>query len=134
MLQRIKLTDSLSVSGQPELADITELAELGFTVVVCNRPDGESQGQASMEQMKNAAISAGLSFISYPVNPMNFPGDDLKGLAQVFDGEGKVLAYCRTGTRCANLWVASRPTAERPAAAEVARSLGFDLSLAARCG
>ena len=36
-----KLTESLSVAAQITPQDIPNLAEQGFTAVVCNRPDGE---------------------------------------------------------------------------------------------
>jgi sulfide:quinone oxidoreductase len=131
-LQLIQLTDTLFVSGQPTSGDIAALAERGFTTLICNRPDGESPGQASMDEIEALAQQHGMSFVRYPVNPVTFPGEDLEGLGLAFDGPGKVLAYCRTGTRCTNLWVASRSADEIKAAAEQAQSLGFDLSLVAR--
>ena len=54
------------------------------------------------------ACNAMARFSRYPVNAMNFPGSDLDGLGELFDDRQTVLAYCRTGTRCANLWVATR--------------------------
>ena len=99
-----KLTDTLSVSAQITPQDVPQLAEQGFTAVVCNRPDGESPEQASMEAIEVACHSAGLLFVRYPVNAMNFPGADLDGLGALFDDPNQVvLAYCRTGTRCAKI-------------------------------
>jgi uncharacterized protein (TIGR01244 family) len=46
------------------------------------------------------------------------------------DPETPVLAFCRTGTRCANLWVASREPSEREQAISAARLRGFDLAMA----
>jgi uncharacterized protein (TIGR01244 family) len=43
-----------------------------------------------------------------------------------------VLAYCRTGTRCANLWVATRDPADQTDAIQIARDIGFDLSMVIR--
>jgi sulfide:quinone oxidoreductase len=131
-LHLIQLTDTLFVSGQPAPSDIAELAEQGFTSLICNRPDGESPGQASMDEIEALVQQHGMSFVRYPVNPVSFPGEDLEGLGLAFDAPGKVLAYCRTGTRCTNLWVASRSADEIKAAAEQAQALGFDLSLVAR--
>jgi sulfide:quinone oxidoreductase len=72
-------------------------------------------------------------FIRYPVNAMDFPGPDLPGLGALFDDPGqRVLAYCRTGTRCANLWIASRDEAGLSDAVAVSRGIGFDLSMALR--
>jgi uncharacterized protein (TIGR01244 family) len=51
----------------------------------------------------------------------------------LFDDDSRpVLAFCRTGTRCANLWVVTRAGAERVQAEERARALGYDLGMAAR--
>ena len=127
-----KLTESLSVAAQITPQDIGGLAAQGFTTVVCNRPDGESPGQAGMDEMEAACHEAEVSFIRYPVSVMNFPGADLEGLGALFDDPNqKVLAYCRSGTRCANLWILSRDEAGRDDAIAVARGIGFDLSMAA---
>ena len=127
-----KLTESLSVAAQITPQDIGGLAAEGFTTVVCNRPDGESPGQAGMDEMEAACHEAEVLFIRYPVGVMNFPGADLEGLGALFDDPNqKVLAYCRSGTRCANLWILSRDEAGRADAIAVARDIGFDLSMAA---
>lgn len=127
-----KLTESLSVAAQITPQDIVGLAAQGFTTVVCNRPDGESPGQAGMDEMEAACLEAEVLFIRYPVGVMNFPGADLEGLGALFDDPNqKVLAYCRSGTRCANLWILSRDEAGRADAIAVARGIGFDLSMAA---
>jgi sulfide:quinone oxidoreductase len=131
MISSIELTDSLSVSAQPAVADLGALAAQGFKVVVCNRPDHESPEQPTMDEMQSAVEGAGMRFVRYPVNPASFPGEDIEGLGKIFDGEeGKVFAFCRTGTRCTNLWVVSRSADARADAVERARQLGFDLSLA----
>ena len=127
-----KLTESLSVAAQITPQDIRELATQGFTTVVCNRPDGESPDQAGMDEMEAACHEADVLFVRYPVSVLNFPGADLEGLGTLFDDPNqKVLAYCRSGTRCANLWILSRDDASRVDAIAVARAIGFDLSMAA---
>jgi uncharacterized protein (TIGR01244 family) len=66
------------------------------------------------------------------VDVLNFPGADLEGLGTLFDDPNqRVLAYCRSGTRCANLWILSRDEDSRADAIVVARGIGFDLSMAA---
>jgi len=128
-----QLTETLSVSAQITAQDIAVLSDQGFTSVVCNRPDGEAADQSSMDDIEAACREAGLLFVRYPVNAMNFPGPDLEGLGELFDDPNqKVLAYCRTGTRCANLWLASRAPEDRERAVGVAREIGFDLSMVAR--
>lgn len=132
MIHPIKISDTLSVSGQPQPADMEAIAAQGFKVVVCNRPDGEADDQPAMAAMAAAVEAAGMRFVEYPVNPMNFPGDDVEGLGALFNGDTPVFAFCRTGTRCANLWLLTQPESERAGAVEHAQSLGFDLSLARR--
>ncbi len=124
------LTESLSVAAQITTQDIPNLATQGFTVVVCNRPDDEVPGQATMDEIEAACNAADLIFVRYPVDAMNFPGPDIEGLGALFDDPGQsVLAYCRTGTRCANLWVTSQSGDSQAAAVQTAREIGFDLSL-----
>ena len=128
-----KLSESLSVAAQITPQDVPNVAAQGFTTVVCNRPDGEVPDQASMDEIEAACNAAGLLFVRYPVNAMNFPGADLDGLGELFDDPSQsVLAYCRTGTRCANLWVATRSDEDTPEAIKVARDIGFDLSMVVR--
>lgn len=125
-----QLTETLSVAAQVTPQDIPNIAAQGFSAVVCNRPDGEVPDQASMDAIEAACNDANLLFVRYPVDALNFPGPDLEGLGELFDDAGqRVLAYCRTGTRCANLWVATRSEEERQAAIQVARDIGFDLSM-----
>jgi sulfide:quinone oxidoreductase len=127
-----KLTESLSVAAQITPQDIGGLAAQGFTTVVCNRPDGESPDQAGMDEIETACRDADVLFIRYPVDVLNFPGADLEGLGALFDDPNqRVLAYCRSGTRCANLWILSRDEDSRADAIAVARGIGFDLSMAA---
>ena len=125
-----QLTESLYVAAQIARQDIPDLATRGFTVVVCNRPDGEVPGQAAMDEIEAACNAAGLLFVRYPVDAMNFPGPDIEGLGALFDDPSQsVLAYCRTGTRCANLWVTSQTGDGQVEAIRTARDIGFDLSL-----
>ena len=128
-----QLTDTLSVAGQITPEDIPGIAAQGITAVVCNRPDGEVPQQATMDEIEAACNATGLLFVRYPVTAMDFPGPDLEGLGDLFDDPGQsVLAYCRTGTRCANLWVATRDPADQTDAVQIARDIGFDLSMVIR--
>ena len=128
-----QLTDTLSVAGQITPEDIPGIAAQGITVVVCNRPDGEVPQQATMDEIEAACNATGLLFVRYPVTAMDFPVPVLEGLGDLFDDPGQsVLAYCRTGTRCANLWVATRDPADQTDAIQIARDIGFDLSMVIR--
>jgi len=130
----IRLSVTVAASEQISPADMPAIAEAGFKVVFNNRPDGEVPGQPSSAEMAAAAEAAGLEYRFLPVTAMNFPGAALEDIAAAFDEGGPVLAFCRSGTRSTNLWVASRPASERAEARELARQLGYDLSMADRLG
>ena len=129
----VSLTDTVSVSAQITAADVTEIAAAGFKVVVNNRPDGEEPGQPSSDEIAAAAKAAGLRYYHLPINAFNFPGPDINLMASLLDDpDAPVLAFCRSGTRCTNLWVATRSDAEVEAAVTRARALGYDLSMVPR--
>lgn len=127
----VKLTESLSVSGQITTQDVAEIAAQGYDIIVNNRPDQEEDGQPAGANIAEAAAAAGMEYRHLPVTAKDFPGSDFNAMAEILgDEQQRVLAFCRTGTRCTNLWVVSRQEQERDAAIEVARQNGYDLSMA----
>jgi uncharacterized protein (TIGR01244 family) len=132
-MQYARLNDHIGVAGQIAVAQVAEVAAAGYRVLVNNRPDGEEPGQPTAAEIGEAAAAAGLQYHHLPVSAMNFPGPDVAQMARLFDdSEQAVFAFCRSGTRCTNLWVATRDESSRSAAAQRALSLGFDLGMAAR--
>ncbi len=128
-----KLTETLAVAGQitPDL--VPQIAEAGYRVLINNRPDGEEPGQPTNVEIAAAAEAAGLEYHHFPVTALDFPGPDIDQMSDFFDDEQRpVFAFCRTGTRCTNLWVVSRTPEEQAEAASRASGIGFDLSMAAR--
>ncbi len=101
----VRLTDAVSVAGQIAPADLAAAAAAGFVAVVNNRPDGEAPGQPDDATMHAAAVAAGLCYAAIPVDHSGFTMDQIDAMAEVLDAaEGPVLAWCRSGTRSANLW------------------------------
>ena len=49
-----ELTHSLSVAGQIQPEDVQVLAEEGYQVIICNRPDNEEPNQPSMDAIAAA--------------------------------------------------------------------------------
>ena len=129
-----ELTRTLSVAGQIQPGDVTALAEHGYQVIICNRPDNEEPNQPSMDQIAAACDLAGVQFVRYPVDAMSFPGEDLDAMDEAMNGDEKTLAYCRSGARSTNLWVATLAGDERLAAAERAQQLGFPLTFVMQLG
>lgn len=129
----VKLTDNLAVSAQISVSDVAAIAAAGYQVLINNRPDGEEGSQPSSAAIAAAAHAAGLEYHHLPVTAMDFPGAGFAEMCELLDNPARpVLAFCRSGTRCANLWVAGRSGAQREEAIATARQRGFDLSMAAR--
>ena len=97
------------VSGQVAPHEVAGLAEQGVTLLVNNRPDGEEAGQPLASEIEGAAAAAGIDYRFVPIIRGIGPADveamqDALGAA----GEGKVLAFCRSGTRSALTWALAR--------------------------
>ena len=128
----VSLADHVAVSQQILPEDIAEIAAAGFKVLINNRPDGEEAGQPADSAIAAAAEMAGIEYYHFPITAMNFPGAGIETMRTLFNNpERPVLAFCRSGTRCANLWVATRDDGQRMEAARSAHSLGYDLSMVA---
>jgi sulfide:quinone oxidoreductase len=98
------IDETLSVAAQMQTEELAVLAEQGFVAVICNRPDGEEPGQPPLDAMRAAAQDAGLAFHHLPVSGGLFPPAAIAAFGAIRRGtHGKVLAYCRTGTRAATL-------------------------------
>jgi uncharacterized protein (TIGR01244 family) len=124
-----QLDDKVLVSGQVAPHDIAGLAEQGVTVLVNNRPDGEEPGQPLASEIEDAAAAAGISYKFVPILRGIGPADVEEMQKALREAEGgKMLAFCRSGTRSA-LAVALAKREEGASAEEVTRSLteaGFD--------
>ena len=104
-MQTKKLDDAITVAYQIAVEDVQAIRDQGFTVLMCNRPDGEDPGQPLWEDVKSAAEAVGLKTAFLPVASR----DDAIAMKEPFKAameaaDGPVFAYCRTGTRCEILW------------------------------
>jgi uncharacterized protein (TIGR01244 family) len=100
-----QLDSTTFVSGQiaPE-----EIAALGVTTIVNNRPDGEEPGQPASDAIAAAAKAAGVDYRHIPVAG-GISQPQVAEMADALAGaEGPVLAFCRSGTRSAYLWALAR--------------------------
>lgn len=127
----VKLNDNVAVSGQITAENVPQIAAAGYKVLINNRPDGEEGNQPSNAEIAAAASAAGLEYHYMPITAHNFPGPDFELMSDLLDdSERPVLAYCRSGTRCTNLWVASHGAGSRDEARIHAARLGYDLGMA----
>jgi uncharacterized protein (TIGR01244 family) len=117
------------VSGQVAPHEVAGLAEQGVTVLVNNRPDGEEPGQPLAGEIEAAAAQAGIAYRFVPIMRGIGPADiEVMQEAMREIGDGKLLAFCRSGTRSA-LVCALAHREEGASADEVSERLtqaGFD--------
>lgn len=105
-----QLDERTLVSGQIAPHDVAGLAEQGVTVLVNNRPDGEEPGQPFAAEIEEAAAQAGIAYCFVPIIRGIGPADveEMQKALRQAKG-GKLLAFCRSGTRSAlTLAVAQR--------------------------
>jgi len=125
-----KLDDRIFVSGQIFPADMAAVAALGVTTIVNNRPDGEEPGQPGGDEIAEAAEAAGLLYREVPIAGGIEP-DQIETMALVMDDtEGKLLLYCRSGTRSAFLWALAQRGSGLSGDEVIARAAaaGYDLT------
>ena len=105
-----QLDDKTLVSGQIAPEEVAGLAaQHGFTMLINNRPDGEDEGQPPASEIEQAATAAGLGYRFVPIIRGIGPSDvDAMQEAMRAAGDGKVLAFCRSGTRSALTWALAR--------------------------
>jgi uncharacterized protein (TIGR01244 family) len=125
-----RLDDSTYVAGQIGAAEVTEAARLGVTTIVNNRPDGEEPGQPTAAEIEASARAAGLDYRHLPISG-GLSGEQVRALAQLLDeAEGKVLLFCRSGTRSTYLWALAEAGrgVEPDILVAQAAAAGYDLS------
>ncbi len=125
------LSQTMLASPQIEVGDVAAAKELGVTLIVNNRPDGEEPSAPQGEAIAAAAADAGLSYVSIPIGHSGFSEVQIDEMIGALDSaEGKVLGYCRSGTRSTLLWsLAQAKLGMAPdEIAEAAMAAGYDVS------
>lgn len=124
------LTDTIFVAPQITVGDVAEAHKAGVTLIINNRPEDESADQTTGPDIEAAARAAGLDYVAIPVTHAGFAEWQVTAMADAIEGaNGKVLAYCRSGSRSTLLWALARASkGDHPAAlAEQAADAGYDL-------
>ena len=122
-----QLDSTTFVSGQIAPDDV---AALGVTTIINNRPDGEEPGQPTSDAIEAAARAAEIDYRHIPVAG----GISQPQVAQMADAlaqaKGPVLAFCRSGTRSTYLWALARARLGDDAEDLTAKAAaaGYDLS------
>lgn len=123
------LTPRLAVAGQITPADVAAIAAEGYVAIINNRPDGEEPGQPPAAEVAAAARAAGLAYVHQPVVGSNLSAADAETFGRLLDETpGRILAHCRTGTRCTMLWLLSQSGKQSAdTLLATARKAGYDL-------
>ncbi|MEQ9812327.1 MAG: TIGR01244 family sulfur transferase [Azospirillaceae bacterium] len=125
------VTDSFAVSPQIRPEDVPRLAADGYTTVINNRPDGEAPDQPPGAAIAKACDEAGLSYVDLPFAHTDFQPELVRGMRAAIDAaDGKVFAFCRSGTRSYTLWALATVKSEADLAAKIERAAeqGFDIN------
>jgi len=102
----VEITPDYSAAPQIAVADVPRIRDLGYRAIMCNRPDGESADQTPVDAIRAEAERLGLAFAHVPVISGAITHDDVDRFAAALDTLPRpVLAYCRSGARCQQLWM-----------------------------
>ena len=126
-----RLSETMLASPQLAVADVAAAKAAGVTLIVNNRPEGESDDQVPGAEIEAAARAAGIDYLAIPIGHSGFSQPQVAALADALArAEGAVLGYCRSGTRSTLLWALARASAgEDPETiAQAARQAGYDVS------
>lgn len=93
------INDEYSVSPQIAVADLDQIAALGFKSIVCQRPDDEDPGQPDFAVIAARAAELGIETRHIPV--VGQPtGDAVRAMVDALDELPRpMLGYCRSGNR-----------------------------------
>lgn len=108
------LSPNVLVSGQIVPDDLAQIRASGVTLVVNNRPDGESPDQPAGDFIARAAQDQGVAYAAIPIAGQLGPeqAEELETL--LARNDGKALLYCRSGMRSALLWAVAQARGGTP--------------------
>lgn len=100
------MTKHIGFAGQLYPEQLSQVVEKGFKSMINNRPDYEEGAQQpTAAQMAEAAEAVGLNYVFQPVISGQISQENVEEFARHVNALPKpVLAFCRTGTRCNNLY------------------------------
>ena len=125
-----QLDEKTLVEGQIRPDDVASLKALGVTMVVNNRPDGEDEGQPLSADIEAAVREAGMDYRHVPIARGMGPSD-IEAMREAMHaaGDGKLLAFCRSGNRSTLAWAVAKSEdgVEREELERCAQGAGFSL-------
>ncbi len=125
-----KLTSDIFVSPQIGVDAVAEAKALGVTLVINNRPEGESDDQVPGAEIEAAARAEGLDYVAIPITHSGFSQPQVDAMVAALESaQGKILAYCRSGTRSTLLWALAESAqgGDPDALTNMAAKAGYDV-------
>ncbi|MFM5914025.1 MAG: TIGR01244 family sulfur transferase [Chakrabartia godavariana] len=125
-----KLTSDIFVSPQIGVDAVAEARALGVTLVINNRPEGESDDQVPGAEIEAAARAEGLDYVAIPITHSGFSQPQVDAMVAALESaRGKILAYCRSGTRSTLLWALAESAqgGDPDALTNMAAKAGYDV-------
>ena len=125
-----RLEDGMFASPQIGMADVTDARELGISLIINNRPEGESGEQTAGAEIEAAARAVGMEYCAIPITHAGFSEPQVDAMIAALEAaQGPVLAYCRSGTRSTLLWTLAQAKLGRSPdeLARLAANAGYDL-------
>lgn len=125
------LTPDMLVAPQISVDAVAAAQADGVTLIINNRPEGESEDQVAGADIEAAAKAAGLDYVAIPVTHSGFSQPQVTAMVDALKGaKGKVLAYCRSGTRSTLLWALAESAqgGDPDALTNMAAKAGYDVS------
>jgi uncharacterized protein (TIGR01244 family) len=126
-----ELTGDIMVAPQISVEDVAEAARLGVKLIINNRPEDESEDQVPGAEIETAAHAAGMDYVAIPITHAGFSEPQVKAMAEALEGaQGRVLAYCRSGTRSTLLWALAEASqgGDPDALTNMAAKAGYDVA------
>ncbi len=100
-----QITPQYHVTPQIEVEDIPAIKAAGFATVICNRPDVEVPPSHQADAIGAAVTEAGMGFEVLELTHQTMTPQNVALQMELANGaDGKVLAYCASGTRCTVVW------------------------------
>ena len=124
------VTEFFSVSPQLGPEDVARAKAEGFVLLINNRPEGEEPGQTPGAEIEALARAAGLDYVAIPIIGGPAPAQARAQVQAAADTGGRVLAYCRSGTRSINTWALGQVLTEAQTRVELIKlgaMAGYDL-------
>jgi sulfide:quinone oxidoreductase len=110
MIDIKEITDHFAVAGQIKTSDMQAIKAWGAKLLINNRPDGEPGFNVHSSIIETASQENQLDYIHLPVIASQLSMSNISAMAKAVNVcDGKVLAFCRTGTRCTYLWALMQP-------------------------